>query len=140
MRVDGETPVRASECLAIAIDTSTGELVLPPQLVSGIDAVRVLAWAALRCSRGEFFTDLDNPTDLPLSPSTSVPTERAWFGGRAPSRAELEAQVRLTLASVPGVGEVASLRVEALPRRESRVEAVIRTQFDDEAPAEVAIA
>lgn len=131
--------MRASECLAVAIDTSTGELSLPPRLVSGVEAVRVLAWAAVRCARGEFFADLDSAADVPLSPTGSVPTDRAWLGGAAPSRAEMEAQYRRTLSAVPGVGSVASLRVEELPRRERRVSAVLVTAFDDEPAAQVVV-
>jgi hypothetical protein len=131
--------VRSSECIAVAIDTTTGELLLPPHFVHGVDAVRVLAWAAVRCGRGEFFADLDNPADLPLSPSPTVTVEGAWFGGRAPPLAEIEAQFRRTLAAVPGVGSVVSLRVEARPRRAVLVETVLRSSFDDVPPTQVVI-
>lgn len=134
--------MRARECIAIAIDTTTGELALrdgAPYLVSGADAVRVLAWAAVRCGRGQFFDDLDNPLDLPLSETSTVTREQAWLGGKRLDLDQVAAQYRRTLAAVPGVGEVVSLRVEARPRRELLGEVVLRTAFDDEPPTQVVI-
>lgn len=134
--------MRSSECIAIAIDTTTGELALSdgaPYLVSGADAVRVLAWAAVRCGRDEFFTDLGNLDDLPLSPSSSVPVADAWLGGTGIDVARISAQYRRTLSAVPGVGEVRGLRVEPRARRALLVEAVLVTAFDDLPATEVVI-
>jgi hypothetical protein len=100
------------------IDRVTGDIVDPPELVSGIDAVEQGIWIRLQMIRGEWFANLRR--GLPYLPRPAV----SVFGGELPAITARDSilggkfdpvrhrrQIRELVLSAPGVRSVLSLSV-----------------------------
>lgn len=122
----------STDPIDIPLDPLTGEMAFTDGalvLTTGVAAVAQGIDIALACIKGEWFADLED--GVPWFASPTVTEEEALLGAKF-DELKMSAAIREAILSVPGVGEILSLRVTF----ESSTRAVsvaweVRTSFGD---------
>lgn len=115
-----------------------GQLIIPKRQARGLEAILILARAALRLWRDEWFLNRDIGMPYLETEDGSVTTREAILG-QAYDPAKVALAVRRVLLPIAGVAEVKDMRTAYDPEtRALSIACTLRTAFG-EAPVAVAV-